>query len=67
MGSNVRDLVALTNEALSINLLFISKLGIFHPKVVAQNVLLSNCSLDPISIYMKKKSSNEQDSYLYKW
>ncbi|KAG8369652.1 hypothetical protein BUALT_Bualt14G0035900 [Buddleja alternifolia] len=34
---------------------------------VAQNVLLSNCPIDPISIYMKKKSCNEGDSYLYKW
>nr|YP_009972099.1 hypothetical chloroplast RF21 [Butomus umbellatus]QNH69993.1 hypothetical chloroplast RF21 [Butomus umbellatus]UDZ61530.1 hypothetical protein RF2 [Butomus umbellatus] len=36
-------------------------------RAVAQNVLLSNCSLDPISIYMKKKSCKERDSYLYKW
>nr|YP_010423685.1 hypothetical protein RF2 [Laportea decumana]YP_010423702.1 hypothetical protein RF2 [Laportea decumana]USG97159.1 hypothetical protein RF2 [Laportea decumana]USG97176.1 hypothetical protein RF2 [Laportea decumana] len=36
-------------------------------RAVAQNVLLSNCSIDPISIYMKKKSCNERDSYLYKW
>ncbi|KAF7850675.1 hypothetical protein BT93_L5121 [Corymbia citriodora subsp. variegata] len=36
-------------------------------RVVAQNVLLSNCPIDPISIYMKKKSCNEGDSYLYKW
>ncbi|CAL8164732.1 unnamed protein product [Prunus armeniaca] len=36
-------------------------------RVVAQNVLLSNCSMDLISIYMKKKSCNEADSYLYKW
>ncbi|CAB4314531.1 unnamed protein product [Prunus armeniaca] len=36
-------------------------------RAVAQNVLLSNCSIDPISIYMKKKSCNEGDSYLYKW
>nr|YP_009130085.1 hypothetical chloroplast RF21 [Campynema lineare]YP_009130102.1 hypothetical chloroplast RF21 [Campynema lineare]AJV88554.1 hypothetical chloroplast RF21 [Campynema lineare]AJV88572.1 hypothetical chloroplast RF21 [Campynema lineare]QKE31341.1 Ycf2 [Campynema lineare]QKE31358.1 Ycf2 [Campynema lineare] len=33
-------------------------------RAVAQNVLLSNCPIDPISIYMKKKSG---DSYLYKW
>ncbi|KAH0851501.1 hypothetical protein HID58_094700, partial [Brassica napus] len=55
MGSSARDLVALTNEALSIR------------RVVAQNVLISNCPIDPISIYMKKKSCNEGDSYLYKW
>ncbi|KAL5805840.1 hypothetical protein ACOSQ4_028573 [Xanthoceras sorbifolium] len=36
-------------------------------RAVAQNVLLSNCPIDPISIYMKKKSCNEEDSYLYKW
>ncbi|KAG5568785.1 hypothetical protein H5410_064189 [Solanum commersonii] len=28
-------------------------------RAVAQNVLLSNCPIDPISIYMKKKSCNE--------
>nr|QXE39984.1 Ycf2 [Nanhaia speciosa] len=97
MGSNVRDLVALTNEALSISI--IQKKSIIDTniirsalhrqtwdlrsqvrsvqdhgilfyqigRVVAQNVLLSNCSIDPISIYMKKKSCNEGDSYLYKW
>nr|YP_010703464.1 hypothetical chloroplast RF21 [Lonicera tangutica]YP_010703483.1 hypothetical chloroplast RF21 [Lonicera tangutica]WCO11918.1 hypothetical chloroplast RF21 [Lonicera tangutica]WCO11938.1 hypothetical chloroplast RF21 [Lonicera tangutica] len=36
-------------------------------RAVAQNVLLSNCLIDPISIYLKKKSCNEGDSYLYKW
>nr|YP_010274518.1 hypothetical chloroplast RF21 [Wisteria brachybotrys]UJT97038.1 hypothetical chloroplast RF21 [Wisteria brachybotrys]UJT97342.1 hypothetical chloroplast RF21 [Wisteria brachybotrys] len=97
MGSNVRDLVALTNEALSIGI--IQKKSIIDTniirsalhrqtwdlrsqvrsvqdhgilfyqigRVVSQNVLLSNCSIDPISIYMKKKSCNEGDSYLYKW
>nr|YP_010419838.1 hypothetical protein RF2 [Leucosyke puya]YP_010419855.1 hypothetical protein RF2 [Leucosyke puya]USG53539.1 hypothetical protein RF2 [Leucosyke puya]USG53556.1 hypothetical protein RF2 [Leucosyke puya] len=99
MGSNVRDLLALTNEALSISItqkksiidtnLIRSALhrqtwdlrsqvrsvqdhGILFYQIgraVAQNVLLSNCSIDPISIsiYMKKKSCNEGDSYLYKW
>ncbi|KAK7236658.1 hypothetical protein RIF29_45372 [Crotalaria pallida] len=38
MGSNVRDLVALTNEALSINLLFIDKLGICDPSCSAGSV-----------------------------
>nr|YP_010729113.1 Ycf2 protein [Trimezia steyermarkii]YP_010729131.1 Ycf2 protein [Trimezia steyermarkii]WEA82092.1 Ycf2 protein [Trimezia steyermarkii]WEA82110.1 Ycf2 protein [Trimezia steyermarkii] len=33
-------------------------------RAVAQNVLLSNYPIDPISIYMKKESG---DSYLYKW
>nr|YP_010734932.1 Ycf2 [Amorphophallus coaetaneus]WEI30181.1 Ycf2 [Amorphophallus coaetaneus] len=36
-------------------------------RAVAQNVLLSNCPIDPISIYMKNKSCKERDSYLYKW
>nr|YP_010330720.1 hypothetical protein RF2 [Pilea dolichocarpa]YP_010330737.1 hypothetical protein RF2 [Pilea dolichocarpa]UNY33859.1 hypothetical protein RF2 [Pilea dolichocarpa]UNY33876.1 hypothetical protein RF2 [Pilea dolichocarpa] len=96
MGSNVRYLVTLTNEALSISItqkksiidtnLIRSALhrqtwdlrsqvrsvqdhGILFYQIgraVAQNVLLSNCSIDPISIYMKKKSCNEGDSYLYK-
>ncbi|KAK7847579.1 protein ycf2 [Quercus suber] len=89
MGSNVRDLVALTNKALSISItqkkLIIdtniirsalhrqtwdlrSQVRLVHDhgilfyqigRAVAQNVLLSNCSIDPISIYMKKKSCNE--------
>ncbi|KAK6786224.1 hypothetical protein RDI58_014749 [Solanum bulbocastanum] len=36
-------------------------------RAIAQNILLSNFPIDPISIYMKKKSCNEGDSYLYKW
>ena len=97
MGSNVRDLVALTNEALSISIIqkksiidtniirsvlhrqtwdFRSQVrsvqdhGILFYQIgraVSQNVLLSNCSIDPISIYMKKKSCDGGDSYLYKW
>nr|YP_010457130.1 hypothetical protein RF2 [Microtropis henryi]YP_010457149.1 hypothetical protein RF2 [Microtropis henryi]UUA68280.1 hypothetical protein RF2 [Microtropis henryi]UUA68281.1 hypothetical protein RF2 [Microtropis henryi] len=99
MGSNVRDLVALTNEALSISITqkksiidtniirsalhrqtwdlrsqvrSVQDHGILFYQIgraVAQNVLLSNCTMDPISIYMKKKSCNcnEGDSYLYKW
>ncbi|KAL6586369.1 Protein Ycf2 [Orobanche minor] len=35
-------------------------------RAVAQNVLISNCLLDPISIYMHKQLC-EEDSYLYKW
>nr|YP_010552624.1 Ycf2 protein [Amphiblemma cymosum]YP_010552643.1 Ycf2 protein [Amphiblemma cymosum]UTM96005.1 Ycf2 protein [Amphiblemma cymosum]UTM96024.1 Ycf2 protein [Amphiblemma cymosum] len=96
MGSNVRDLVALTNEALSISITqkksildtntissalhrqtwdlrsqvrSVQDHGILFYQIgraVAQNVLLSNCPIDPISIYMKKKSCNEGDSYLYK-
>ncbi|KAL8261128.1 hypothetical protein R6Q59_025177 [Mikania micrantha] len=34
---------------------------------VAQNLLLSNCPIDRISIYMKRKSCNEVDYYLYNW
>nr|QLI53071.1 hypothetical protein RF2 [Pennantia corymbosa]QLI53241.1 hypothetical protein RF2 [Pennantia endlicheri] len=97
MGSNARDLVALTNEALSISITqkksiidtntirsvlhrqtwdlrsqvrSVQDHGILFYQIgraVAQNVLLSNCPVDPISIYMKKKSCNEGDSYLYKW
>ncbi|KAL8492500.1 hypothetical protein ACS0TY_023905 [Phlomoides rotata] len=96
MGSNARDLVALTNEALSINITqkksiidtktirsalhrqiwdlrsqvrSVQDHGILFYQIgraVAQNVLLSNCPIDPISIYMKKKPCNEGDSYLYK-
>ena len=97
MGSNVRDLLALTNEALSISITqkksiidtntirsalhrqtwdlrsqvrSVQDHGILFYQIgraVAQNVLLSNCPIDPISIYMKKKSCNKGDSYLYKW
>nr|YP_011031015.1 hypothetical protein RF2 [Sanicula pengshuiensis]YP_011031032.1 hypothetical protein RF2 [Sanicula pengshuiensis]WQT72479.1 hypothetical protein RF2 [Sanicula pengshuiensis]WQT72480.1 hypothetical protein RF2 [Sanicula pengshuiensis] len=97
MGSNARDLVALTNEALSISITqkksiidtntirsalhrqtwdlrsqvrSVQDHGILFYQIgraVAQNVLLSNCPIDPISIYIKKKSCNEGDSYLYKW
>nr|YP_010566583.1 hypothetical protein RF2 [Medicago heyniana]UZC32050.1 hypothetical protein RF2 [Medicago heyniana] len=97
LGSNVRDLVALTNEALSISI--IQKKSIIDTNIIrsalhrqtwdfrsqirsvqdhgilfyqigrafSQNLLLSNCSIDPISIYMKKKSCNGGDSDLYKW
>nr|YP_010287005.1 hypothetical protein RF2 [Limnobium laevigatum]YP_010287022.1 hypothetical protein RF2 [Limnobium laevigatum]UKT61085.1 hypothetical protein RF2 [Limnobium laevigatum]UKT61086.1 hypothetical protein RF2 [Limnobium laevigatum] len=94
MGSNARDLVALSNEALSISIgqkksiietntirsafhrltwYFRSHVrpvrnhGILFYQIgraVAQNVLLSNCPLDPISVYMKKK---ESDFDLYRW
>ncbi|XP_056863570.1 protein Ycf2-like [Raphanus sativus] len=97
MGSSARDLVALTNEALSISITqkksiidtntirsalhrqtwdlrsqvrSVQDHGILFyqiGRVVAQNVFISNCPIDPISIYMKKKSCNEGDSYLYKW
>ncbi|KAK8327695.1 hypothetical protein V6Z12_A11G200200 [Gossypium hirsutum] len=97
VGSNARDLVALTNEALSISITqkksiidtntirsalhrqtwdlrsqvrSVQDHGILFYQIgraIVQNVLLSNCPLDPISIYMKKKSCNEGDSYLYKW
>nr|YP_010010810.1 hypothetical chloroplast RF21 [Tibetia himalaica]QOI00429.1 hypothetical chloroplast RF21 [Tibetia himalaica] len=97
MASNVGDLVALTNEALSISIMqkksivdtdiiraalhrqtwdFRSQIrsvqdhGILFYQVgraFSQNVLLSNCSIDPISIYMKKTSCTEGDSFLSKW
>nr|AGW04483.1 hypothetical chloroplast protein [Astephanus triflorus] len=99
MGSNARDLVALTNEALLSSITqkksildtntirsalhrqtwelrsqvrSVQDHGILFYQIgraLAQNVLLSisNCPIDPISIYMKKKSCNEGDSYLYKW
>nr|ATL62811.1 Ycf2 [Lasianthus sp. Kainulaninen et al. 17] len=97
MGSNPRDLVALTDEALSISItqkksiidtntirsaLYRQTWDLRSPvrsvqdhgilfyqigRAVAQNVLLSNCPINPLSIYMKKKSCNERDSYLYKW
>ncbi|KAL6558341.1 Protein Ycf2 [Orobanche minor] len=35
-------------------------------RAVAQNVLISNCLIDLISIYMHKQLC-EEDSYLYKW
>ncbi|KAL6496623.1 Protein Ycf2 [Orobanche hederae] len=97
MGSNARDLVALTNEALSISITqnksildtntiryalhrqtwdlrsqvrSIQDHGILSYQIgraLTKNVLLSNCPIDPISIYMNKKSCNEGNSYLYKW
>nr|YP_009914947.1 Ycf2 [Chuquiraga oppositifolia]YP_009914966.1 Ycf2 [Chuquiraga oppositifolia]QLF67656.1 Ycf2 [Chuquiraga oppositifolia]QLF67674.1 Ycf2 [Chuquiraga oppositifolia] len=97
LGSNARDLVALTNEALSISITqkksiidtntirsalhrqiwdlrswarSVQDHGILFYQIgraVAQNVLLSNCPADPISIYIKKKSCNEVDYYLYNW
>nr|YP_009891807.1 Ycf2 [Moriera spinosa]YP_009891827.1 Ycf2 [Moriera spinosa]QKK38180.1 Ycf2 [Moriera spinosa]QKK38200.1 Ycf2 [Moriera spinosa] len=97
MGSSARDLVALTNEALSISITqkksiidtntirsalhrqtwdlrsqvrSVQDHGILFYQIgraLAQNVLISNCPIDPISIYIKKKSCNEGDSYLYKW
>nr|QJD20933.1 hypothetical chloroplast RF21 [Trifolium alexandrinum] len=97
LGSTVQDLVALSNEALSISI--IQKKSIVDTNIIrsalhkktwdfrsqirsvkdhgillyqigralSQNLLLSNCSIDPISIYMKKKSCNEGDSFLYRW
>nr|YP_009339919.1 hypothetical chloroplast RF2 [Lobelia jasionoides]YP_009339942.1 hypothetical chloroplast RF2 [Lobelia jasionoides]APQ39401.1 hypothetical chloroplast RF2 [Lobelia jasionoides]APQ39426.1 hypothetical chloroplast RF2 [Lobelia jasionoides] len=95
MGSNAQDLIALTNEALSISIsrgksiidentirfarhrqtwdlrahvipvqnsrLLFYQIG----RAVAQNLLLSNCPIDPISIYLQKTFCNEGDSYLY--
>jgi hypothetical protein len=36
-------------------------------RAVAQNVFLSKCLIDPISIYLKRISPDDGDSYLYKW
>nr|AWI71011.1 Ycf2 [Thevetia peruviana] len=36
-------------------------------RALAQNVLLSNCLIDPISIYMKMKACYDPNSYVYKW
>nr|YP_009663774.1 Ycf2 protein [Cuscuta boldinghii]YP_009663798.1 Ycf2 protein [Cuscuta boldinghii]QCW07709.1 Ycf2 protein [Cuscuta boldinghii]QCW07710.1 Ycf2 protein [Cuscuta boldinghii] len=97
MGPNARDVVALTNEVLSISITqkksiidtntirsalhrqtwdlqsqvrLVQDHGILFYQIgraVAQNLLLSDCPIDPISIYLKKKSCNVGDSYLYKW
>jgi hypothetical protein len=97
LGSNVRDLVAFINEALSISITqnksiidtntirsalhrqtwdsgaqvrSVQDHGILFYQIgraVAQSVLLTNCHIDPISTYIKKKSCNEKDFYLYKW
>ncbi|CAL9028399.1 unnamed protein product, partial [Prunus brigantina] len=96
IGSNVGDLVALTNKALSISITqkksiidtniirsalhrqtwlrsqvrSIQDHGILFyqiGKALTQNVLLSNCSIDHITINMKKNSCNKWDSYLYNW
>nr|YP_009673825.1 Ycf2 protein [Cuscuta bonafortunae]YP_009673875.1 Ycf2 protein [Cuscuta bonafortunae]QDF46534.1 Ycf2 protein [Cuscuta bonafortunae]QDF46535.1 Ycf2 protein [Cuscuta bonafortunae] len=97
MGPNARDIVALTNEVLSISITqkksiidtntirsalhrqtwdlqsqvrSVQDHGILFYQIgraVAQNLLLSDCPIDPISIYLKKKSCNGGDSYLYKW
>nr|YP_010759999.1 Ycf2 protein [Cuscuta macrocephala]WEY29873.1 Ycf2 protein [Cuscuta macrocephala] len=97
MGPNARDIVALTNEVLSISITqnksiidtntirsalhrqtwdlqsqvrLVQDHGILFYQIgraVAQNVLIGDCPIDPISLYLKKKSCNEGDSYLYKW
>ena len=94
MGFNVRDLVALTNETVSISIMqkksiidtniiryalhrqtwnlqsqvrSVQDHGILVYQIgraVVQNILLSNCSIDPISIYIKKKSCNKGGFYL---
>uniref|UniRef100_A0A3Q7GUQ2 Uncharacterized protein ycf15 n=1 Tax=Solanum lycopersicum TaxID=4081 RepID=A0A3Q7GUQ2_SOLLC len=65
MGSNARDLVALTNETSTIRSALHRQTWDLRSQV--RSVLLSNCPIDPISIYIKKKSCNEGDPYLYKW
>nr|YP_009582471.1 Ycf2 [Zantedeschia hybrid cultivar]YP_009582495.1 Ycf2 [Zantedeschia hybrid cultivar]QJF46718.1 hypothetical protein Ycf2 [Zantedeschia rehmannii]QBK84093.1 Ycf2 [Zantedeschia hybrid cultivar]QBK84117.1 Ycf2 [Zantedeschia hybrid cultivar]QJF46744.1 hypothetical protein Ycf2 [Zantedeschia rehmannii] len=94
VSSSAQDLVALTNEAISISMAQrksiietdtirlalhrqthvlrarvrpIEDHGIIFYQIgraVVQNVLLNNCLIDPISIYMKKRL---QDDFLYKW
>nr|YP_010760185.1 Ycf2 protein [Cuscuta haughtii]YP_010760237.1 Ycf2 protein [Cuscuta haughtii]WEY30160.1 Ycf2 protein [Cuscuta haughtii]WEY30161.1 Ycf2 protein [Cuscuta haughtii] len=97
MGPNARDIVALTNEVLSISITqkksiidtntirsalhrqtwdlqsqvrLVQDHGILFYQIgraVVQNVLISDCPIDPIYLYLKKKSCNVGDSYLYKW
>nr|YP_010411758.1 hypothetical chloroplast RF21 [Lophophora diffusa]URP30852.1 hypothetical chloroplast RF21 [Lophophora diffusa] len=97
LSSNVRDLVALTNEVLSISITRkksiidtntirfalhrqtwsfrsdqrpIEDHGILFYQIgraLVQNVLLSHCLIDPISIYMKRNLCQTVDSHLYKW
>nr|ANQ38696.1 Ycf2 [Cynomorium coccineum]ANQ38697.1 Ycf2 [Cynomorium coccineum]ANS54317.1 Ycf2 [Cynomorium coccineum] len=92
-----QDLVALTNEALSISITqnksiietniirsslhrqtwyFQSQVGSVHDygiffyqigRYFAQNILLINCTMDPISIYIKKKSYNDEYYHFYKF
>nr|YP_009339651.1 hypothetical chloroplast RF2 [Lobelia anceps]YP_009339674.1 hypothetical chloroplast RF2 [Lobelia anceps]APQ39043.1 hypothetical chloroplast RF2 [Lobelia anceps]APQ39068.1 hypothetical chloroplast RF2 [Lobelia anceps] len=96
MGSSAQDLIALTNEALSISIshgkksidentirfarhrqtwdlrahaIPVPNSGLLFYQIgraVAQNLLLSNCPIDPISIYLQKTFCNEGDSYLYR-
>nr|YP_010760066.1 Ycf2 protein [Cuscuta indecora]YP_010760117.1 Ycf2 protein [Cuscuta indecora]WEY29991.1 Ycf2 protein [Cuscuta indecora]WEY29992.1 Ycf2 protein [Cuscuta indecora] len=96
MGPNTRDIVAMTNEVLSISITqkksiidtntirsalhrqmwdlqsqirLVQDHGILFYQIgraLAQNVLRSDCPIDPISIYLKKKSCHEGNSYLYK-
>nr|YP_010621305.1 hypothetical chloroplast RF2 [Cuscuta europaea]WBF90851.1 hypothetical chloroplast RF2 [Cuscuta europaea] len=97
MGPNIGDILALTNEVLSISITqkksiidnntiraalhrqtwdLQSQLNLVQDhgillyqigRAVAQNLLISNCPVDAISIYLKKELCNEADSYLYKW
>nr|ANP25646.1 Ycf2 [Schisandra chinensis] len=97
MGSNARNLVALTSGALSISITqkksiidtntirsalhrqtwglrsavrSVQDHGILFyqiGRVIAQNALLGNCSINHISIYIKRELCKEGDSFLYKW
>nr|YP_010760245.1 Ycf2 protein [Cuscuta volcanica]YP_010760296.1 Ycf2 protein [Cuscuta volcanica]WEY30220.1 Ycf2 protein [Cuscuta volcanica]WEY30221.1 Ycf2 protein [Cuscuta volcanica] len=97
LGPNARDIVALTNEVLSISITqkksiidtntirsalhrqtwdlqsqvrSVQDHGILFYQIgraVAQKVLIGDCPIDPISLYLKKKSCNQGDSHLYKW
>ncbi|KAK4733709.1 hypothetical protein R3W88_007970 [Solanum pinnatisectum] len=69
MGSNARDLVALTDELLSISIT--QKKSIIDTNTIGSTLQRQIWDfyypIDPISIYLKKKSCNERDSYLNKW
>ncbi|KAL4628578.1 hypothetical protein ACB092_05G249700 [Castanea dentata] len=60
MGSNVRDLVVLTNEALSIS--------ITQKKLIIDtNIIRSALHRQTWDLRSQKKSCNKGDSYFYKW
>ncbi|KAK8580654.1 hypothetical protein V6N12_070915 [Hibiscus sabdariffa] len=60
VGSNARDLVALTNEALSISITQ-------KKSIIDTNTIRSALHRQTWDLRSQKKSCNEWDSYLYKW
>ncbi|EFH44670.1 hypothetical protein ARALYDRAFT_330174 [Arabidopsis lyrata subsp. lyrata] len=60
MGSSARDLVALTNEALSISITQ-------KKSIIDTNTIRSALHRQTWDLRSQKKSCNEGDSYLYKW